>query len=75
MPMLMAPWLCMLIMVVAVMAADIPRGLSAPYLVLFCLVALWQVESVTTQRRAEAGKSTDPMVAWWRRVMGSEARP
>lgn len=72
--MLMAPWLCMLVMVVAVMAANIPRGLSAPYLVLFCLVALWQVESVTTQR-PEAGKSTDPMVAWWRRVMGSEARP
>ena len=68
MPMLMAPWLCMLVMVVAVMAANIPRGLSAPYLVLFCLVALWQVESVTTQR-AEVGKSTDPMVAWWRRVM------
>ena len=66
--MLMAPWLCMSVMVVAVMAANIPRGLSAPYLVLFCLVALWQVESVTTQR-AEAGKSTDPMVAWWRRVM------
>ena len=66
--MLMAPWLCMSVMVVAVMAANIPRGLSAPYLALFCLVALWQVESVTT-RRAEAGKSTDPMVAWWRRVM------
>jgi|GEM_PF-5038384 len=68
MPMLMAPWLCMAIMVVVVMAVSIPRGLSAVFLALFCLVALWQVESVTTQR-AEAGKNTDPMAVWWRRVM------
>jgi hypothetical protein len=72
---LMAPWLCMSAMVaVAIAVRSIPRDLSALFMVLFCLAALWQVESTTPPKSVETmvEKATkdDPMVAWWRRVMG-----
>lgn len=67
---MMAPWLCMSAMVLVVMAVSIPRGLSAHYLVLFCLLALWQVESAA--RRVGAAK--DPATAPWWLILHSNGR-